>query len=514
MNSVLQASEAMSIPVKDHETCDEANSFQKLSQNVPGLIFQFTRRVDGSYFIPVASAGIEAIYGCLPEDVRESFIAITSVLHPEDLPRVVATIEESARQLTPFSCEYRVQIPGRALQWVHTGSKPEMQPDGSVTWYGYSSDVTLRKVTDESLQKISVAVEQSPVSIVLTNASGKIQYVNPKFTEVTGYSPEDVLGQNPRILKSGEHPAEMYSRLWETLLSGETWRGEFHNRKKNGELYWEQASISPIKDADGVVTSFVAVKEDINQRKLAEQIRADLERKLVHRDRIESLGILAGGVAHDINNILMVVLGNAERALEKLGPECPEIADKIQKIQAAGEDARDVVKQILDFSRLSEDFAVTVAVSSSVGKVLEMLHGAIPHWVEVQCHDESCGAVVRIDPTKFKQLLMNLCMNAIQAMSGRERGLLRILVRRTGTSDQPTLEVAVSDDGVGIAAENLTRIFDPFFTTKNVNEGTGLGLSVVHGIVTGVGGTIEVESEIGVGTCFRMQFPQCPDPIP
>ena len=160
-----------------------------------------------------------------------------------------------------------------------------------------------RKSAEDMLRKLSRAVEQSPVSILITDASGKIEYVNPKFMELTGYAPAEVMGKNPRFLKSGEMAASEYERLWQVITSGKVWRGEFHNRKKSGELYWEMASISPIHDADGAITHFVAVKEDISERRR-------LEEEFRQAQKLEAVGQLAGGVAHDFNNILAAMLMN------------------------------------------------------------------------------------------------------------------------------------------------------------------------------------------------------------
>jgi len=245
--------------------------FRKLSSQVPDLIFQFTRKPDGSYIVPIASEGIINIFGCKPEDVVDTFEPISNVIHPDDAERVIKDIEYSAEHLTYFTCEFRVQIPGRETQWIYSKSVPEKLPDGSVTWYGFNANITERKLVEEKLRRLSQAVEQSPVSVVVTDLNGVIEYVNPKFTQLTGYSLEETLEKTPRVLKSGEQSDEVYKELWETIVAGKIWQGEFHNRKKNGELFWEWATISPILDDHGRITHYLAVKEDISDRKQAEK---------------------------------------------------------------------------------------------------------------------------------------------------------------------------------------------------------------------------------------------------
>ena len=244
--------------------------FRKLSSQVPDLIYQFTRRPDGTYFVPIASEGIKNIFGCTPEDVADSFEPIARVIYPDDAERVIRDIEYSAKHLSYFTCEFRVQIPGRETQWIYSKSTPEKLPDSSITWYGFNANITERKLVEEQLRRLSQAVEQSPVSVVVTDLNGTIEYVNPKFTQLTGYTQEEAMGKNPKVLKSGEQPDEVYINLWKTITAGNVWHGEFHNKKKNGELFWEWATISPILDDRGKITHYLAVKEDVTDRKQAE----------------------------------------------------------------------------------------------------------------------------------------------------------------------------------------------------------------------------------------------------
>lgn len=244
--------------------------FQKLSKNVSDLIFQFTRRPDGSYFVPIASQGIKNIFGCAPEDVVDNFDPIAKVIHPDDKERVVNDIEASAKNLSFFTCEFRVQIPGKDVQYIYSRSNPELLPDGSVTWYGFNTDITSRIKSEEKLLQLSEAVDQSPATIVITDLDGNIQYANPTFTKTTGYTLEEAIGKNPRILKSGETSPKEYKKLWETIKSGNKWTGEFHNKDKYGNLYWESAIITPIMNKKGVMKNFLAIKMDISQIKLAQ----------------------------------------------------------------------------------------------------------------------------------------------------------------------------------------------------------------------------------------------------
>lgn len=224
---------------------DSDSKFRKLSQAEPDLIYQFQRLPDGTYCVPMASEGINNIFGCTSEAVRRTFLPIERAILPEDLPMVIATIEASARKLLPYSCRFRVRHSGRPIQYLEAKSVPEKLADGSIVWHGYCTDITGPEQTEEFLRRVTTAVEHSPVSVLITNIRGTIEYVNPYFTQVSGYSMEDLHGKTPRVLKSGDRSPDEYRAIWDTILSGEIWQGEFRNRRKDGTLFWSRPPSRP-----------------------------------------------------------------------------------------------------------------------------------------------------------------------------------------------------------------------------------------------------------------------------
>lgn len=246
------------------------NQRDLLAKHVPGVLYQYRLRPDGSSHFPYASDGIMDIYGVTPEQVLHDATSVFKVLHPEDIGRVTETIQESARSLKAWYDTYRVNHPNGQTIWVEGESTPQAQDDGSILWHGYIRNITKRMQAEEQLRKLSQAVEQSPASVVITDTKGYIEYVNQKFTEVTGYTANEAIGQNPSILKSGEQSEAFYKELWETISSGKEWKGELHNKKKNGELYWESARISPITNEKGEILNYLAIKEDITKLMQAE----------------------------------------------------------------------------------------------------------------------------------------------------------------------------------------------------------------------------------------------------
>jgi PAS domain S-box-containing protein len=368
-------------------------------------------------------------------------------------------------------------------------------------------DVTERKQMDEKVRQLSRAVEQSPVSIVITNKDGNIEYVNRKFTDVTGYSFSEAMGKNPRILKSGELPAELYQRMWECIRNGQEWRGEFHNRKKNGELFWELSVISPIFNAAGAITHYLAVKEDITERK-------QLEEQLRQSQKMEAFGQLAGGIAHDFNNLLTIIQGNVALLQE---PSNSDQAGGLVEIAKAAERAANLTRQLLTFSRRQIFQPKLFDLNEIVANTSKMLQRIIGEHIGLETHFAPGGAPIKADRTMMEQILMNLAVNSRDAMPKGGRLIIQtaaVVVSEADTEANPKarpglfIRLKITDTGCGMAPETLDRIFEPFFTTKEIGKGTGLGLATVFGIVAQHHGWIEVESKLNSGTSFHIYLPR------
>jgi two-component system, cell cycle sensor histidine kinase and response regulator CckA len=369
-------------------------------------------------------------------------------------------------------------------------------------------DITERKRSKQQLKRLGAAVESAGETIVVTDPAGSIIYVNPTFEEITGYSRQEAQGKNPRILKSGKHDQAFYREMWDTLLAGQVWRGRLTNKKKDGTLYEETATISPIKDKSGRTVNYVAVKRDVTGE-------AMLQKQLLHAQKMEAIGTLAGGIAHDFNNLLQAILGYSDLLLMKKGSGDPD-RQRLEVIQHAARDGADLVSRILTFSRKVEAKARPIDLNEEICRVESLLRRTVPKMIKIKLVLADGLRIIDADPAQIEQLLLNLAVNAQHAM--RDGGDLLIETSNVSLSDeylqthlgaQPGHYVllTVSDTGVGIEPGVLDRIFEPFFTTKTNGEGTGLGLSMVHGIVAHHGGYIRCYSEPGRGTSFRIYFP-------
>ena len=371
------------------------------------------------------------------------------------------------------------------------------------------SDETAHMQAEEEQNRLAAAIQQAQEAIVIADPDGIIQYVNPAFERITGYSPLEAIGQNPRILKSGVHDNRFYEELWQTITSGRTWQGHFVNRRKDGSLYDEEASIAPVKNSQGDIINFVAVKRDItNELRLEEQLR--------QAQKMEALGTLAGGIAHDFNNILAGILNYAQIGLDDPG-DSTSVQESFTWIMKLCDRAADMVKQILAFSRQTGRTKKLVHLQSIVNESLKLLRSTIPANVEVYTSIDPQTWPVCADLTQMHQVLINLCSNAPFAMR-RKGGRIEIRLAnytiREPHPDFPKLkpgdyvQLSVSDTGTGIEPELLPRIFEPYFTTKKSGEGIGMGLAMVHGIVADHGGAIAVQSVLGKGSTFTVLLPR------
>lgn len=380
-------------------------------------------------------------------------------------------------------------------------------------WQGVAllRDISTRKAAEEHLRKLSLAVEESPVSIIITDKRGTIEYVNPKFCEVSQYSREEALGANPRILKSGEQSPQYYREMWECLKAGKEWHGEFANRRKNGELYWERASISPLRDKDGEISHFVAIKEDISREKetLDNLKAAKEEAEKANRAKSD----FVANMSHEIRTPLNAVIGLSELGLDMQMP--PEAKNYFSKIHQAGSSLLSIINDILDYSKIEAGKLSLAPRSFNTNTLIDNLAGLFNTrvWEKdlellFEIHREVPHDLIA-DDMRLSQVLINLIGNALKFT---EQGEIIVSVRKVAdTSQGINLQFAVKDSGIGISREKIGELFSPFqqadSSISRKYGGTGLGLTISKQLVELMGGHLEVESELGTGTTFSFTVP-------
>ncbi len=371
-------------------------------------------------------------------------------------------------------------------------------------------DIDQRKANEETLRKLSQAIQQAGEAVMITDRNALIEYVNPAFTEITGYQPEDIIGKTPAVLKSSAQEPSFYKDLWDTIAGGRIWHGTLIDKKKDGSFYPALMSVAPIHNESGEITHYVSIQQDMTDYK-------KMEEQFLQAQKMEAIGTLVGGIAHDFNNMLAAIQGNVYLARREFGNQT-KLDDRMDNIEQLGTHAADMVKQLLTFARKDRVRMNTLSLNAFIKEVFKLVRSTVPENIELVCDPCEEELIIDGDATQLQQVLMNLLNNARDAISHVPQPKISCSLRPfVATADfkkaHPEIKgerfavLNVSDNGEGIEEAHLQKVFEPFFTTKRVGEGTGLGLAMVYGAVQSHRGTIEVESEQGKGTAFHMYLP-------
>lgn len=371
-------------------------------------------------------------------------------------------------------------------------------------------DITERKNSEEALLKLSRAIEQSGESVMITDSDGVIEYVNPAFSKMSGYSSEEAIGQTPVLLQSGNHDSRFYREMWETLKAGHVWHGKVIDKRKDGTLFPAVLNIAPVTRSDGEVTHFVGLHTDVSEMET-------LEQSFRQSQKMEAIGTLVGGIAHDFNNILAGITGNiylARRRVEGM----PEVSQKLESVEQLSFRAAALIKQLLTFARKDRVVLEPLDLHRLVIQSMKLMRSAVPENIALSELCDGDSLYVEGDETQLHQVLMNLVNNAVDSLAGRKSPQITIQLGPFHVDEQFVkshsyaesgnfVRLSVADNGEGIPADKLAHLFEPFFTTKEAGKGSGLGLAMAYGAVKSHHGFIEVESEEGQGSVFHVYLP-------
>jgi len=451
---------------------------------------------DGS--IREANSVLLRMLGYDREELEEGKIrwdSITPSKYLETDRRMLQMLRETGR-IPSYEKEY-VTRDGSVIPILISAGKVSEEDDGSVE--AVVSVVDLREVKrkDAELSRLARAVECASEGIVITDTENRFVYANDAFERMTGYARNEIIGKTPSILKSGKTTVEEYERLWETLTRGENWKGRFWNKKKDGNEYLEDTTITPVRDNQGKIINYLAVKRDITREHA-------MEKRLVQSQRLEAVGQLASGVAHDLNNILQVVHSSAELAMRRKG-DAAYTEKKLTDVVTASKRGAGIIRQLLMFTRGELPAPKLVELNTLIRETGTMLKRLLPEDIEIVTEFEQGLTSVEADPVRVSQVLMNLAVNSRDAMP--YGGILTVGTRRLIEQGQTYVRLTVSDTGMGMDEQTQTKIFEPFFTTKEPGKGTGLGLATVQEIAEQSRARLSVESKLGRGSSFHMDFP-------
>ena len=500
--------------------------FRLLAENAQDVIFRFVFDPEPHY--EYISPAVEKFTGYAPEEFYQDPELSLKIIHPEDI--------ELYRQKFYNGQEYDELVRLRWLKkdggfvWAEQRNVIVRNPDGSVQAVeGIIRDITKQYLGDQERRVLSHVIEKSPNSIIITDANGTIEYVNSRFTEVTGFESDDAIGENPKLLKSGKHSREFYKELWDTVLSGEVWRGELTNRRKNGSLYTESAIISPIVDANGVITHLFALKVDITERTRLLEERERLESELARQFHLSQVGLLASGIAHNLRSPLSVITMYVEmmqRNLMNVLKDPPadaislyehleDVEGKSTKIRSAAERIEQIINDIMAYQQMNQhvgEKAIDLNSLISADAAILQADLDLKHKVTTRLELYSGPLWVNLRSSDVSQIFLNLVSNARDAMLESE---VRMLTIRSGKNEESNeIWFDVHDTGKGIPEEALARLGEPFFTTKSNDprarergSGTGLGLYMIQRQLEQVQGRMDVVSVPG-DTSFRIVLPE------
>ncbi len=399
------------------------------------------------------------------------------------------------------------------MRWLEISKVPILNDDNEVEGLlGVFQDITKRKQSEDML-KLAASAFETHEAVLITDTKGNILSVNKAFTEITGYSHDDVVGKKPSVISSGKHDINFYQNMWSTLLKDGRWKGELINRRKSGEEFSEQLTITAVRNESEQVTNYVGVFSDVSETK-------ELERQLRQSQKMDALGTLVSGISHEFNNMLVGISGNIFLSQGHVAKDSPAY-EMLQIAEDISFKAADMIKQLLAFARKEGDNQILkpLNISEWLAEGLKLSQASIPADTQLIFHQPEKDLTINADTTQLQQVLINLINNARDAAEEREKPVIEIELS-SGDADIAFrqchqefkafqfVKLSVKDNGSGIAKDKLEKIFEPFFTTKEVGKGTGLGMPVIQSIVRTHMGCIEVESTEGEGTAIHIYFPR------
>jgi len=385
-----------------------------------------------------------------------------------------------------------------------------MELNGTPALQATVRDISKRKQSEHTLRKLSSAIEQAGESVIITDKSGIIEYVNPAFEKITGYSAAEAIGNTPRMLKSGNQDAAFYATMWKTIADGRVWHDKVIDKRKDGSFFPAMLTISPIRDEKDDITHYVGLTADLTEQDT-------LEQQFHQAQKMEAIGTLVGGIAHDFNNMLAGMTGNLYLAKQRVEND-PDMLQKLDNVEQLSMRAANMIEQLLTFARKGIIRMKEMPLSPFIKETLKFLRASTPE--NIAMHTDICSDAlpVRGDATQLHQILMNLISNACDAVEGVEEACITIRLEtckpdKAFTNAHPDAPAAsyahlsVADNGCGIPEHLHEHLFDPFFTTKEQGKGTGLGLSMVYGAVTSHHGVVEMQSALNKGSSFHIYLP-------
>lgn len=524
-------------PPSPQASVPDASVIEQLAAFVPGAMFQFRVLPDGNRRLDHMTRGCYELWELDPGALDLEMSALWDMVDPRDFPAMRASINECAAQVRDWSWQWRIHTPSGRTKWLYGTGRPLREADGTLVWHVFVFDQTDNLQAQENLRASEERFRQlldgiPNVAVQGYDANLVCRFWNHASEHLYGYSAKEAVGTSllnliiPAAMRAGVMEATQHM-----MESGQAIpAGELLLQRKDGSAVSVYSS-HVLLQRDGHAPEFFCIDYDLTERQTAEDTRLQLQSQLRESQKMEALGTLAGGVAHDFNNIVAAILGNVELALDDVTEDNP-VRTSLYEIRKAGRRARDLVQQILAFSRRQDSTRQPTCLRAVLEEAHSLLRATLPADVSLQLHVDPNLPAVLANATQIEQVVLNLATNALQAVQGRAGARVQLRLERVEQPDAPAsgaelqalpvpdawpgvgARLTVIDNGSGMPPETLERVFEPFFTTKAPGTGTGLGLAVVHGILREHGAALRVRSDAGAGTVFTAVFPGLVDAAP
>ncbi|MGE3315025.1 MAG: PAS domain S-box protein [Planctomycetaceae bacterium] len=480
--------------------------YRLIAESLPHIVWM--ARADG--YVDFLNTRGEEFLGKSQEEVQGT--RWTDIVHPEDAERVLETWQTAVETREYYQTEFRVLARDGSYRWFLSQAFPLRGVNGEVErWIGRMTDIDQRKKTEDEMRLRDRAMQAVSQGILMTDPSqpdNPVIFCSPSFQKMTGYSCEEILGRNCRFLQGPLTDPQAVQALHNAVRNERPCTVEILNYRKDGTTFWNEVSISPVRDEKGVLTHYIGVQADITERR-------KLEEELRQAQKMETVGQLAGGIAHDFNNLLTIIIGYGDLLAESVRPDAP-VHELLEEIRKAVERSAATIRQILTYSSKQVLSPRVLDLNEIVAGTETMIRRAIGEGIELETALHPNLWSTKADAGQIQQILLNLVVNSRDAMPRGGKLSIRtenveLHARRSDQAEIPEgkyVAVSVTDTGGGMTPEVQARIFEPFFTTKEVGRGTGLGLSVVHQVLQQYEGHIEIETEPGRGTSIRILLPQ------
>ncbi len=489
------------------QVLEAEEKYRNLVEQLPAVTY--IASFNGGYKFEYVSPQVQSLLGFSVDEWLANPDLWKDSIHPEERNHVLRQIRQSLSISDVFACEYRMLARDHSTLWVHDEGRVISNPEDELRiLQGVIINVTALKSQEQALRRQAAAIEQAAEAVAIADQTGRIEYVNPALVTLSGYARDEIIGRQGGEFRSELRDESVAASIQETLARGEVWKGRVTGNTKEGKTLQTDLTISSVRDEGGRVTNYVAIAHDVTDQ-------VELQKQYLQAQKMEAVGALAGGVAHDFNNILTVVSGFTEVLMAERNPEDADYED-LQKVALASARGSELIRRLLAFSRKTELQMRPLNLNAEIENLRELLFRTIPKMVEIDLHLAPDLRKVNADSVQIEQLLMNLALNARDAMP--EGGRIVIETKNITWDEEccsAYLEgkpgdyalITVSDTGHGMDQETMNRIFEPFFTTKQPDRGTGLGLATVYGIVKQHGGFVTCDSQPGIGTTFNVYLP-------